>query len=96
MLDAPGPTSGVRLALERPSPNPARDRVECTFTLPSVAPATLDLVDLSGRLIRSESLSPSAGRQTWSLATSELPNGVYFVRLRQAGLSAVERVSVIH
>ena len=95
-LDVPRPEVGLRLALDRPTPNPARDHVLCTFSLPSAAPASLELVDLTGRRVHAESLAPGAGRQSWSLPTAGLPNGVYFVRLRQSGLVASERVSVIH
>jgi hypothetical protein len=70
------------------SPNPSRDgSLTVTFTLPSAAPAVLDVVDLGGRRLASRAVGgPGPGRHQLSLAEfADLPSGIYVVRLRQEG-----------
>jgi len=76
-------------------PIPADLQVLVTFTLPGAGPATLELLDVSGRRVRERSVS-GLGEQTIDLGTGEpLRAGVYLVRLTQGGKSAVSRVSVV-
>jgi pre-peptidase len=76
-------------------PIPADLQVFVTFTLPGAGPATLELLDVSGRRVRERSVS-GLGEQTIDLGTGEpLRAGVYLVRLTQGGKSAVSRVSVL-
>src|SRR6267378_5263226 len=59
------------------------------FSLPSAAPAKLDLFDLSGRRIWGSELAPARGAHAMSLPDeARLAPGLYFVKLTQAGLSA--------
>ena len=87
------------LALEAPAPNPTRTGTTFVrFTLPSDAPASLELFNVAGRRIVARdvgSLGPgrhaievAAGRQTVA--------GIYFVRLQQQGQGArVQRIVVL-
>jgi hypothetical protein len=76
-----------RLALLPPSPNPARRGVHLRFGLAAVGPATLEVLDASGRLIKgwsAASLSAGAHDIPWDLrdgAERSIPAGRYFVRL---------------
>jgi hypothetical protein len=91
-----GPAPALALAGARP--NPARgDRLTVEFTLGEGAPATLDLLDLRGRLVRHIAwAAPTAGRQAIDLARgARVAPGVYFVRLAQAGAIRVTRAAIV-
>jgi len=91
-----GPAPALALAGARP--NPARgDRLTVELTLGEGAPATLELLDLRGRLVRRVAWSaPAAGRQVIDLAGgARIAPGVYFVRLTQAGLVRTRRAAVL-
>ena len=72
-------------------PNPTSGSLTVTFTLPSGAPASLDLYDLSGRRVRSQSVA-GPGRQSVDL--TRLKAGLYILRLTQAKHTATKRVAV--
>jgi hypothetical protein len=83
------------LAIEAVRPNPADRELWVTFSLPQSASATLELLDVSGRRIRGQTVS-GVGRQTVDLAAGgRLAPGVYLVRLIQAGRSVVMRASIV-
>ena len=83
------------LAIEDVSPNPSDREMWVSFSLPSNEPATLELVDITGRIVREHSIT-GAGRKTLDLAAGpRLSPGVYLIRLTQAGRSTVKRVSVV-
>jgi hypothetical protein len=87
--------AGVALSIDHVHPNPSDRQMWVTFSLPGDEPATLELMDVSGRRVRAHTVS-GAGRHTVDLATgSRLAPGVYLMRLTQAGRVAVKRVSVI-
>jgi hypothetical protein len=86
---------GVELSL--PQPNPAHGRTSVRFTLPSAMPARLDVLDVSGRVVKM--LVPrgeyEAGARSAEWDGSEdggrhAAPGVYFLRLT-AGTSRVVR-----
>jgi hypothetical protein len=82
---------GLAFALERPSPNPARSSaLLMRFTLPSDAPASLELFDVAGRrVVGREVGSFGAGHHTVDLAgRAKAESGMYFVRLQQGGARA--------
>jgi len=89
--------AALALAIAGVSPNPTAREVRVTFTLPSAAPARLELVDVSGRQVRAEDVGTlGAGRHTVDLAGgAALPPGVYVVRLTQGERALTTRVSVI-
>jgi len=70
-------------------------RVECV--LPNRTPARLDLVDVAGRVLVSRQVGElDAGRHTIELAAEHsLPQGIYFLRLTQAGRVARARTAVL-
>ncbi|WP_216690203.1 IPT/TIG domain-containing protein [Hymenobacter siberiensis] len=68
-------------------PNPATDHL--TVDLPSAAPATVALRDLTGRLV----LAPAPlGADKHLALPATLASGVYFLEVRQSGLIAVRRI----
>jgi hypothetical protein len=89
-----GPSAEGVLSL-RVSPNPARSAVR--FELAgTVGAATLDVIDLAGRVVWSCAVPPGAREATWS---GERPrvgrahSGIYFARLRDARGSVVRRIA---
>jgi len=82
-------------ALQPIAPNPVGGRFSASFTLPGREPASLELVDVAGRRVMQREVgSLGAGVHRVEFAARDLPTGLYFVRLSQAGRSAVERVVV--
>jgi hypothetical protein len=89
------PTAGT-FALSRPWPNPSRGALNLAFTLAAAAPAELEAFDLAGRRVWARRWeSATAGPHHVAISPSELPrSGLYFVRLRQAGVTATRRVVI--
>ncbi|MGH7741735.1 MAG: choice-of-anchor D domain-containing protein, partial [Candidatus Eiseniibacteriota bacterium] len=78
-------------------PNPALRDLNVAFSLPDDQPASLELLDLAGRRVRFVAVGPrGAGRHVISLgAASQLPGGVYFLRLERAGRRLVAKCVVV-
>lgn len=84
------------LALDGLRPNPAIGSLTVSFTLPDARPATIELVDASGRRVRRQAIEPRAGRHLVTLARAgEVPPGIYFLRLRHPEGERTQRCSVI-
>jgi hypothetical protein len=84
------------VAFERVEPNPASRDLFVRFTLPSAAGATLELLDVAGRRVRSIAVGGAAGRRTVNLgAGPALPAGIYLVRLAQRGASVTAKVAIV-
>jgi len=93
-VDLPGAPG---LALEGLWPNPTADVFNVSLSLISSERATLELVDVGGRMIVHREIgSLGTGRHLVSLGSAvNLRAGIYLVRLTQAGRSIVSRVCVI-
>jgi hypothetical protein len=84
-------------SLREPWPNPASTAVTFRLYATPQAPVELDVFDVTGRRLYGwKGLSSSSGEHTieWNLRDfngSELESGIYFVRLRAAGQTAVRR-----
>jgi hypothetical protein len=83
-VPGPGPSSGARLALSAPWPNPAHGTARLTCSIAPAAAATLTLLDVAGRRIASQALDPGPPTRTVSLALPPRA-GLYFARLEQGG-----------
>jgi hypothetical protein len=85
------------LVLGAPSPNPTSREMSVRFVLPSGAPATLELLDVTGRLVEHHevgSLGPGSHMIQMGRGAT-LRAGLYFVRLRQNGRSLFAKATVI-
>jgi hypothetical protein len=93
-IDVPG---AAALALRGLRPNPAVDAINVSLSLPNSAPATLELVDLAGRLIANREVgSLGAGPHLVRLDDgSRVAPGVYWVRLRQGTQQLLARAIVM-
>jgi hypothetical protein len=88
--------TGLAFTLDGAQPNPANRELWIALTLPTATPATLELLDVTGRLVRTQSVA-GAGRHLVNFAGGQtLPAGIYLVRATQAGVTRTSRVSVVH
>jgi hypothetical protein len=91
------PTGGVpfAFALDPVRPNPSRGgALTVRFSLPTAAPARLDLLDVAGRRIASHEVG--AGQHTLDLGGGQhLAPGLYLVRLTQGTNTRTTRVAVL-
>lgn len=97
LVDA-APAPGFMLALEPPSPNPARaSGLSVRFTLPSSAPARLELFDVRGRRLAVRDVgSLGHGVHRVGLALGAPPTaGLAFLRLTQGTETRTARVVLI-
>lgn len=92
---APGGASGFITA--SPVPNPARGGlVRLQLSLADTRPVTVELFDLSGRLVSSRSVAFAAsGHQEITLQGAPLASGLYFARVSQGAHQALTRVMVL-
>jgi hypothetical protein len=94
-------TATPPLRLDFVSPVPARGGASLAFTLPAAGPATLDLLDVSGRRVaRLADGAFEAGRHVarWDGRDERgqaVASGVYFARLVSPAGSAVRRLPVL-
>jgi hypothetical protein len=82
-------------ALEGVRPNPSRgEALTVRFSLPTAAPARLELLDVAGRRIASHDVG--MGQHTLGLGAGQhLAPGLYLVRLTQGANTRTTRVAVI-
>ncbi|HXJ63882.1 MAG TPA: T9SS type A sorting domain-containing protein, partial [Actinomycetota bacterium] len=86
------------LSLAGAQPNPARGPgLRVTFTLPSPAPARLQLIDVTGRRLLARDVGEvGVGRHSLDLAPGRrLEPGLYWLRLEQGGREVRARVAVV-
>jgi hypothetical protein len=87
----------LELALAGATPNPARDRLAVSFTLPERGAGALELFDLRGaRVSRHELGALDAGPHRVVLSDGrQLAAGVYLVRLTHAGRTLTAKACVV-
>lgn len=72
-------------------PNPAAGQFNVEFELPEGIDAQLELMDVMGKIIAAKAIY---GKNVWKYNASELPNGVYMVRMSWNGEFRTKRVVV--
>jgi hypothetical protein len=83
--------------LEEPLPNPADRDLTVRFSLATSQPATLELVDLAGRVAYRSRLDLAAGNHVLPLPRNgNLAAGIYVVRLRQGDVTRARKVTIRH
>lgn len=80
-------------SLSEPLPNPASGTVALNFTLAQGTNATLEICNLLGEKITAQSLTATNGTATFDVA--EMPAGIYYCILRNAGQAMVTRKLVV-
>ena len=91
------PSTAARIQLLPPTPNPSSGPAAFSFTLPAEGTATLELFDVTGRLVasRSSGVLPAGSHELkWDGGT--VSSGLYFVRLStDRGASAQQRWTIL-
>jgi len=94
-LDVGSSPHPPRLALAV-APNPARRELTLEIGLAGDAPASVELLDVSGRRFLSRALGPgSLTRREFVALPAGMAPGVYLVRLSQRGSATVRRFAVL-
>jgi hypothetical protein len=92
-IDIPG---AVEWSLSAPTPNPAGRIASLRVSLPSRSTGTVQLLDICGRRMASQSLGNlSIGSHLLSFDVAALPAGVYVMQLRDRGRSLTRRLVVM-
>ncbi len=95
-------TPHATLAMQAPSPNPARSAVQVAFAVPAAGVVTLRVYDVAGRSVREQvATAVAAGAMTlaWDLndaAGHRVAPGFYRVSVRAGAASASRAVIVLH
>jgi len=90
----PAPAIVPRLALSAPRPNPARDGMALDVTLPDDSPARVELLDVAGRVQRSQAVQGAGAHAVAFRDLGTLAPGLYFARASQARGEATTRVVI--
>jgi hypothetical protein len=86
----------MAFALKGVWPNPTRQDLSVTFSLPNDTPATLAVYDVAGRKVAVNEVGGlGRGLHTVTLATKKLPAGVFIVRLTRGGQTYTTRAIVL-
>jgi len=83
------------LAIRDISPNPSRNEFAIRWTARPDEPVTIELHDVAGRRVRSEQLQGAGEAQARFESLSDLPAGLYWIRIRQGNAVATKRVALI-
>lgn len=85
----PAPLSGLTI-----SPNPALTKTTLTFNALGSGTVDVQLLDVTGRLVKQQSLQTSPGRMRLDLDTASLPAGLYIVRLLDGKTAVQEKLMI--
>lgn len=92
------PVAPAPLAIRRLSPNPSSGPFDASITLASDSPSALDVFDVRGRLV-TRATTKGLGRGEHRIgirASSDLPSGIYFVRLTQGARTVWAKEAIVH
>jgi len=87
---------GPRFELLQNAPNPFGGRTVIAYSLPVVGAVTLEVYDITGRLVESlvdELQQPGSYRVEWKAKRAS--SGIYFYRLRAGGFVAVKKMILL-
>lgn len=77
-------------------PNPATDNISITLTLNETSNLLLELVDITGKQVALLMDEKQSGIVTKQFSTTELPNGIYLVRLQVNGQTSFHKLIINH
>ena len=75
-------------------PNPSKSSFNITLNLKTETPLTMNVVDVNGKTMHSEVLTPKPGNTIYSIPTMGYPKGVYLIELTNGAESAKRRIVV--
>ncbi|RYY57706.1 MAG: T9SS type A sorting domain-containing protein, partial [Chitinophagaceae bacterium] len=74
------------------APNPFAGRLSLRYRAASAEKVSIELIDVSGRVVKKANVSATAGDNTFYLQGSELPSGIYFVRIKAGSVVITEKL----
>lgn len=75
-------------------PNPASSEISLSFDADYASKATISIIDVTGKVIATQSIDLNAGSNVQTINTAEISNGLYLVVLSANGKTASARVIV--
>ncbi len=91
-----GDHSTAGLAIENAEPNPFWNAISIQYSTVSLAPVTMTVFDISGRVVTEDTNSIEAGFDSFTWTPGEtVPAGVYIIRLESPGWQTAQKVTLI-
>jgi hypothetical protein len=75
-------------------PNPATNNININFSAPEQEPVTINLIDISGRIVKNVANNFVKGTQTISLDLNDVPAGIYSLQFSSNGYLYSEKIVV--
>jgi hypothetical protein len=85
---------GEGISLGQNIPNPANDRTEIHYSIPSDGSVTFYVYSVSGQLLHSQTTETTFGAHSIELNTSDLAAGMYFYAMEFKGQRLVKRMVI--
>ncbi len=78
-------------------PNPVASNLHLELTITHPAPTNIQMIDMTGKVVREISNKElSSGMHQFEVPTSDLSNGIYFIRINSNEKSSQYKISVKH
>ncbi len=87
--------TALQFYVEAVYPNPTRNDVNISFTTNTSELLNIEIYDLSGKLIKSESMNVSAGAQILNVNLSGINSGLYLIQLKGQNEVVTQRLKVL-
>ncbi len=76
-------------------PNPTQQNTSLAFNVKSSSEVMISILDINGRIVFETSATAQVGRNNIQLPTSNLQNGIYFVKLQVNQTTSVTKLNII-
>jgi len=76
------------------APNPAADATSVTFTMKNTSDAIINVIDMAGKVVTTQSLSGVNGTQVVEINTSALNSGMYTVTVAANGTTVSKKLAI--
>ena len=76
------------------APNPAADATNVTFTVKNTTDAVINVIDMAGKVVATQTLAGINGTQNVAINTSALNNGMYTVSVATNGTIVTKKLAI--
>jgi Pregnancy-associated plasma protein-A/Secretion system C-terminal sorting domain/Fibronectin type III domain/Bacterial pre-peptidase C-terminal domain len=97
-LDQDGSAAGIsEIGISKVTlfPNPANDKVNVQFVADQEGQAGIQLLDLTGKVVRTQAATAAEGENTMGIQIGDLAAGLYLVRIELNGTVLTRRLDVV-
>jgi hypothetical protein len=77
-------------------PNPAKDNVSVSFELTSQESIVYEMLDITGKVIMSQTREGIRGKNGLNINTATLNNGIYFINVKVKDQSITRKIAIAH